>query len=120
MSLLHPTLAFKQGDTYPIEATLHYADGKPFNLGAGAVITWVLQDCDGNVILEYTLAGGGISVTEPDDTPPNQCLITITATDSARIKPGEYKDQLRAIDPTGFVSTQAEGTINVSKSFFAS
>jgi hypothetical protein len=117
---LHPRSAFTCGDTFPIYACLHYADGSPFNLGAGAVIEWEMQDCDGNVVLELTLAGGGIIVTDPGDTPPNKCLITITALQSAAIMPGKYKDQLRAIDPSGFVSTQAVGSIEVRKSFFTS
>jgi hypothetical protein len=126
MAALHPPFAFTSGDTYPIYACLHYADGSPFNLGAGAVIEWEMQDCDGNVVLELTLAGGGIIVTDPGDTPPNKCLITITPTpilsggQSAAIMPGKYKDQLRAIDPSGFVSTQAVGSIEVRKSFFTS
>ena len=119
MAALHPPFSFTKGYTFPIYAALHYADGSPFNLGAGAVIEWELQDKDGNVLLELTLVGGGISVTDLTDTPPNKCLITITAVQSAALAPGKYKDQLRAIDPSGFVSTQAVGTIEVRKSFFS-
>jgi hypothetical protein len=120
MAALHPPFAFTSGDTFPIYACLHYRDGSPFNLGAGAVIEWEMQDCDGNVVLELTLASGGIMVTDPGDTPPYECLITITALQSAAIMPGKYKDQLRATDPSGFVSTQAIGSIEVRKSFFSS
>lgn len=115
MPALHPPLAFKRGDTWEIDASLHYADGSPFNLGAGAVAEWKVEDGAGNVVLDLSIANGGIVVI-PDK--PGQCLITVTPVQSAAVAAGKYSDELRAIDPTGFVSTQAVGSIDVRKSFF--
>ncbi len=117
MAALHGPLSFYRGDTWDIDACLHYADGSPFNLGAGAAIVWELKDDAGNVIFSASLAGGGIVVI-PDK--PGQCLITVTPTQSAGIAVGKYNDQLRATDPTGFVSTQAVGSTEVRGSFFTS
>lgn len=125
MPSLHEPFAFTRGDTFTIEAWLHYADGKPFNLGPGAAIIWQLEDGKGDVILSLSLSAGGIAVLDLDvldASPPgvpHHCLVTITAAQSAAITEGRYRDQLRATDPAGVVSTQSVGSIDVRKSFFA-
>lgn len=118
MAALHQPFVFYRGDTWQIVGTLHYADGGPFNLGAGAVVTWEMQDQTGAVVIEKLLSDGGIAITDPADMPPNQCLITVTAAQSAVIAIGKYRDQLRATDPSGVVSTQAVGEVEVRGSFF--
>ncbi len=123
MAALHPLYRFTQGDTWPIFGELFYADGKPFSLAAGASVVWELQDEYGEVVLSYSYPGGAnIDVTDVDARAPDvphHLLITVNAADTASIKPGPYKDQLRATDPGGLVSTQAVGTIEVDKSFFS-
>lgn len=118
MAALHDPWSFFAGDTWNLLGELHYADGTPFNIGPGATLTWELKDKFGSVILDLSLAAGGITVVDPLDTPPSECLITVTPTQSAAIPPGIYQDQLRATDPSGTVSTQMRGTIRVVASFF--
>ena len=114
MTTFHPPENFKQGDTWPIQGNLAYADGTPFNLGAGCSIGWRLEDSQGNVILSLSL-GSGITVL---DATAGTCLITVAPSQSSGIGVGSYTDQLQAIDPNGYVSTQWQGTINARKSFF--
>lgn len=115
MTVVHKPLNFRPSDTWEILGNLAYADGSPFNLAAGAVIAWKVEDANGNVIASATLAGGEITVT----TTPGQCLITILPGITRAIPVGSYTDQLQATDPTGYVSTQWTGPVNVGQSFFS-
>jgi hypothetical protein len=116
MTAVHDPCAFRVGDTWPIAGLLFYADGTPFNLGAGATVAWELKSCgrdeDSVVVLSFAL-GTGITVTNA----AGQILITVTPLQSAAIPPGEYVDWLRAADPAGLVSTQWTGTIKVRPGF---
>lgn len=103
------------GDTWEIEGVLAYADGTPFDLGAGCDIRWAIQDSAGATTILKTL-GSGITVIDPA---AGTCLITVGPEDSDVVAIGNYTDQLRATDPTGYVSTQWTGPFNVRKSFFA-
>jgi hypothetical protein len=111
---IHKAENLTQGDTWEILGRLHYADGTPFNLGVGCAIAWKVEDGAGNVIVSATLVGGQISVTPV----PGECLIVIVPGNTRAIPVGNYTDQLQAIDPTGYTSTQWTGPINVTKSFF--
>lgn len=115
MAWLHAPLGFYAGDNWEIAGPLHYADGSAFNLGAGAVLEWVMEDDAGNVILSASL-GSGISVTDLTDA---EILIALTPAQTAVVTPGTYRDQLRATDPAGFVSTQWAGSILVRGSLFS-
>lgn len=117
MSTPHPAHSFKPGATWEIRGPLSYANGLPFDLSSGCAIAWAIQSQDniGTNVLELTLAGGGITVL---DAAGGVCLITVTPSQSAAIPVGNYFDQLRATDPTGYVSDQWAGPINVYKSFF--
>lgn len=119
MAALHERWGFYCGDTWQMNGPLSYADGTPFDLSTGAALQWELKDDQGNVILLLEL-GAGITIADPSDVPPHQCTITVTPAQSALIAPGVYRDQLRAIDPAGLVSTQVVGTIEVRPSFFVS
>ena len=114
MTTFHKPENFKIGDTWPITGYLSYADGTPFNLGAGCGIQWAIQNATGTVVLELSL-GNGISVVDPAG---GVCLVTVQPFQSATIPVGAYTDQLRATDPTGYVSTQWQGTINARSSAF--
>ena len=114
MTTFHVPENFKQGDTWEIEGRLAYADGTPFDLGAGCSIGWIMEDAAGNQILSLTL-GNGITVLDPA---AGRCLITVAPVQSATVAVGSYTDQLQATDPAGYVSTQWQGTINARKSFF--
>jgi hypothetical protein len=114
MTTFHPPENFKQGDTWEIQGNLHYADGTPFNLGDGCTIGWIMEDSAGTQVLSLTL-GSGITVL---DAAAGTCLITVPPSLSANVGVGTYTDQLQAIDPAGYVSTQWQGTINARKSFF--
>ena len=103
------------GDTWEIEGVLAYADGSPFNLGPGCDIRWAVQDAAGNTVILESLGAGGIAVL---DAAAGTCLITVAPQDSALVATGNYVDQLRATDPTGYVSTQWTGPVNVRASFF--
>jgi hypothetical protein len=109
MTALHVEAAFRQGDTFPIFGSLFYADGTPFNLAAGATVQWTLKDCNGNQALSYSLAGGIVV----SDAANGKITITVVPSDSAGLAPGEYRDTLRAVDPSGYVSTQWTGIIRV-------
>jgi hypothetical protein len=109
MAALHAPTAFYAGDTWEIDGELHYADGTPFNLAAGAAVEWTMTDANGNRVLDLTLLNGGISVINP----AGQCLIIVTSAQSGPVPAGKYSDRLRAVDPAGFVSTQWVGTIEV-------
>lgn len=115
MAAVHAPCAFYRGDTWDIDGLLFYADGTPFNLHAGAAVQWTLEDAQGNVALALTIGNGGIVVVDAGN---GKCLITVTPLQSAAIAAGKYTDQLRATDPTGFVSTQWVGTIEVRSNFF--
>ncbi len=111
---IHPPLYFVVGDTWPIQGNLAYADGTPFDLGAGCSIQWSLEDSAGNTVLSYAL-GTGITVL---DAAAGTCLVTVPPADSATVAIGAYVDQLQAVDPTGLVSTQFTGPVNAYQSFF--
>jgi hypothetical protein len=114
MTTFHKPENFKVGDTWPITGYLSYADGTPFNLGAGCGIQWGLQNATGTVVLELSL-GNGISVVDPAG---GVCLVTVQPFQSAILAVGSYTDQLQATDPSGYVSTQWQGTINARSSIF--
>src|SRR5262249_12446931 len=105
----HKAETFVESDTWEIQGVLHYADGTPFNLGAGCNIVWGMKDSTGSVVLELSL-GSGIVVL---DATAGTCLITVSPAQSQAIGAGNYTDQLQATDPTGYVSTQWTGPINV-------
>jgi hypothetical protein len=113
---VHGPEHFIEGDTWEIQGNLAYADGTPFNLGAGCAIVWAIEDANGNVVLELSLAAGGIVVL---DAAAGQCLVTTSSMQSAAVGIGTYTDQLRATDPSGYVSTQWSGPIIVEQSFFS-
>jgi hypothetical protein len=115
VTVFHPPQGFKVGDTWEIQGNLYYADGTPFNLGAGCGILWAIQNAAGSTILQLSL-NAGITILDPVN---GICLITVLPTQSDLIAVGSYTDQLQATDPTGYVSTQWEGPINAYASFFA-
>lgn len=113
---VHPSQTFKTGDTWEIQGNLSYADGTPFNLAAGCSLQWGIEPAaGGSLVLELTL-GSGITVL---DAANGICLITVPPVQSSAIPVGSYVDQLQATDPSGYVSTQWTGPINVYASFFA-
>lgn len=112
---VHGAEWFFAKDTWQITGILTYADGSPFNLGAGCALQWKMQDSTGAPVGPALTLGSGITVVDPVN---GICLITVTPTQSAAIVPGNYVDQLQAADPAGFVSTQWTGPINVNASFF--
>jgi hypothetical protein len=123
MALVHPELRFYVGDTWEIEADLHYADGSPFNLGAGAAVTWQMSDANGNVIFSLSL-GAGVTVADTADNPPYQVAIAVPGANAAQpltgnypttaaVLPGRYSDRIIAVDPSGYRSTQCVGVIDV-------
>lgn len=110
----HPPQYAYNSDTWEIQGNLSYADGTPFNLAAGCAIKWGIEPAaGGSRNLELTL-GSGITVL---DAANGVCLITVTPVQSAAIPVGSYLDQLQATDPSGYVSTQWTGPMNVSASF---
>lgn len=111
---IHKAERFEVGDTWKITGLLTYADGSPFNLGAGCSIEWALQNSAGNTVLTLSL-GSGVTVVDPDN---GVCLITVTPLQSTAISVGSFVDQLRAVDPASQVSTQWQGPIDVYASFF--
>lgn len=114
MAKFHPPEYFEQGDTWQIKGILSYGDGTPFNLGAGCSIQWGLQNSAGQLALDLSL-NSGITVL---DAANGICLITVTPVQSEAIAVGQYTDQLQATDPTGLVSTQWKGPVNVEAAFF--
>lgn len=115
MSNVHEPTAFRRGDTWKIDAIMFYRDGTPFNLGAGAKVEWILKDPAGTQVLSFTLLTGDIVVTDAN----GKCLVTVTPVQSAGLVAAKgFTDQLRATDPSGLVSTQTVGTIEVRDSFF--
>ena len=116
MSTPHPAHRFKPGATWEIQGNLAYANGLPFNLASGCFIEWAIQAQAGPDVNVLTLTlGNGIAVL---DALNGVCLITVTPAQSALVPVGKYLDQLRATDPSGYVSDQWAGPINVYKSFF--
>lgn len=113
MPALHLPTAFIRGDTWEISGSLFYADCTPFNLNTGCSVAWTLADSNSNLVLELSLAGGIVV-----ENPAGIILITVTPAQSSLIAPGEYTDQLRATDVSGFVSTQWLGAISVRPSLF--
>jgi len=105
---------FQQGDTWQLQGNLHYADGTPFNLGPGCSITWGLQNAAQQVVFTLSL-NAGITVV---DAAGGVCLITVTPAQSVDIPAGSYVDELQATDPSGLVSTQWQGPIDVKAAFF--
>lgn len=115
MSTTHPPVnSFKPGATWEIQGNLHYANGTPFNLNSGCAIQWAMRNAAGQTVLSLTL-GDGISILSPDS---GVCYIVVTPGRSGAVPPGDYVDQLRATDPSGYVSDQWMGAINVYQSFF--
>lgn len=110
MAQLHELLAFYVGDTWDIDFACFYRDGTPFNLGNGAAAEWTLKDATGNTIFDLTIGNGGIAVV---DGPNGKCLISLSTAQTAPLVPGRYSDRLRCTDPSGLVSTQALGSIDV-------
>jgi len=115
MATTHPPVnSFKPGATWEIQGSLHYANGTPFNLGPGCNIQWALQNSMGQIVLSLSL-GDGITVQDAD---AGICYIIVLPGLSATIPPGSYVDQLRATDPSGYISDQWQGAINIYGSFF--
>jgi hypothetical protein len=116
MATTHRVQSFKTGDTWEIQGNLSYADGTPFNLAAGCSILWGIEPAaGGSLVIELSL-GSGIAVLDPAN---GICLITVPPVQSSAIPVGDYVDQLQATDPTGYVSTQWTGPINVYQGFFS-
>jgi hypothetical protein len=116
MTTIHPQENVKTGDTWQFKGILSYADGTPFNLGTGCNILWGIEPAaGGSLVIELSL-GSGITVL---DAANGICLITVPPVQSAAVPVGSYVDQLQATDPTGYVSTQWTGPINVYASFFS-
>lgn len=112
--LAHRNLTFYPGADWEIQGNLTYADGTPFNLSIGCQIMWAMADSTGSKVLFLTL-GNGITVL---NAAQGTCLLLIPRSISLTVPLGTYTDQLRAIDPTGYVSDQWSGTITVAESFF--
>lgn len=118
MTVVHEPYPGRRGDTWQIEGLLYYFDGTPFNLGNGATVNWIVKDGSsepdgGNVLLSLSL-GNGITVIDE----AGKILIRVTPTQSAAFALGEYPDQLRAVDPSGFTAIEWVGTVKVRRSFF--
>lgn len=115
MSTTHPPIdSFKPGATWEIQGNLAYANGTPFNLAPGCNVQWALQNSLGQIVLSLSL-GNGITVI---DATSGICYIVVAPGLSGTIPPGSYVDQCRATDPTGYVSDQWVGAINVYQSLF--
>lgn len=110
----HAPERFQVGDTWNIVGILAYADGTPFNLGAGASISWGLQNAAGTLVLSLSV-GSGITIVDPVN---GICLITVTPLESTGIGAGSFVDQLRAVDPASYVSTQWMGPVIAYPTFF--
>lgn len=110
---LHGPAAFYRGDTWKIAGSLFNADGTVFDLSGAATLSWIMVDATGSTILEFSI-GSGITVINV----AGQCLIVVTAAQSANIPVGSYKDQLRATDAAGEPDTLWTGTIQVRASLF--
>lgn len=110
-----PINSFKPGATWEIQGNLAYANGTPFNLGPGCNVQWAIRDSSGHTVLSLSL-GNNVSVL---DAAGGICYIVVTPSLSASIPPGSYTHQCRATDPTGYISDQWMGAINVHASLFA-
>lgn len=112
---IHSKQAFQVGDTWEIQGVLAYADGTPFDLSVGCALRWGIKPAAGGSLVIELQLGNGIIVLDAAGI----CLITVAPTQSAAIPVGSYVDQLQAIDPTGYVSTQWTGPIDADASFFS-
>ena len=110
MTETHADFLLYAGSTWAFDAALHDAACNPLDL-TGAMITWRLYDAQGTVKLELTRDNGIAIVNETGGL----CRITVTAAQSKDIAQGSYRDEIVVELPTGFVSTQAVGSILVNK-----
>ena len=110
MTETHPDFLLYSGSTWALDAALHDAACNPLDL-TGAAITWRLYNTQGGIKLELTRDNGITVVNEIGGL----CRITVTAAQSKDIAQGSYRDEIVVAMPTGFVSTQAVGSIFVNK-----
>lgn len=111
MAALHPLWAFFAGDDFPIQGVCTDVDGNVIDL-TGATAEWKLANCNGAVVLDFTI-GNGITVMSPPTL--GQLVITVPDAQSATLAPGRYRDQLRITTASGQISTQWIGFIDVKQ-----
>lgn len=115
---VHPPQQFYAGDTWEISAECNDAAGDPVDLSA-ATVEWLLNsiaaDNVSDGVNKLTLSvGAGIALVEntSGDLVPGLVLISVTASQSAPLPVGFYRDQL-TVSIGGKVFTQFRGRIEV-------
>lgn len=85
---------------FAVNFTVKQADETTPQPITGWALSWILKqratDPDGSAVLTKTTASGGITIT---NGPAGQCVVTITDTDTASLKPGAYVHELKRTDP---------------------
>lgn len=113
MALTHEQFVFYSGDHWKLELSLHDDQGAALDL-TGAQVEWTLYDAaTGEVVITLTVVPGEISILDPPTDGKAQVIVAPARTST--LAPGAYYDVTRAMLPSGFVSTQAVGTIMVAE-----
>lgn len=110
MTNTHPPFVLYVGATWQFDAALHDAACNPLDL-AGAAVEWRLYDRGGAQRIVLTI-GTGVTIT---DTANGLCQIVVPPLETGKLSPGYFRDEIRATLPTGFITVQAVGDINVAK-----
>ena len=106
----HPQFLLYAGDSWQFDAALHDNVGDPLPL-AGAIIIWRLRNAAQAVVASLSI-GDGIEITGAE---AGTCRIMVAPEKTVLLPPGNYRDETWATTASGFVTTQAVGSIVVAK-----
>lgn len=109
MTATHQPFSLLVGDTWVFDATLHDEEGTPLNIEAVAIV-WRLGNAAGEIVATLAV-NSGVAIRDPAK---GVCRITFSAARSAALAPGTYYDEIVITLPSGVVSTQAIGRIDVT------
>jgi hypothetical protein len=109
-------VAFKRGELWTLDATMHDSAGNPLNL-AGCIVKWRLA-FDTVVLIELSIGSG---ITLVNGGIAGECLIQLTPAQqiTLNIVPAFYQHEAQVILADGVtVSDQFAGYVQVMQSLF--
>lgn len=108
-------IAFRVGETWRIDATMHDSCGNILPIG-GAIVKWRLA-LNGNVLTELSI-GDGINLVGTGST--GECVITLSKADQAElgIVSTFYSHECQVTLPDGTVTDQFAGNLEAEPSLF--
>lgn len=110
MSTIHAPIELICGEPFKIPGTAADINGTPLNL-EGASIEWQLDDYTGEINALTLNSPADIQITDPAN---GAFIVNVSATATAKLAPGVYRDQLSVTLSGGALSVQWAGAIIAS------